>query len=696
MGSFRFGSRIGPALLSAAVAACAATALALAACAPVAAASGCERSISQGGCYWAKTTTIFLHGYNAKKGPIDCNQYWGPMITSFNAQAQKAAGTAPQVVNVGFYFEDRHCEKVLSYQEEIGEGGPGPTTQKTPIPTLGAYFERWLVNRQASHPNEYVNIVAHSMGGLIVRYALKAAAEHGASLRIDHVVTLDTPHTGTPVGCSGFFDSNFQLALSLIALETNTTEEHEFCDQDGTHVLEALNNYPARGGSTSWATIGVDNNYCWMLALTTFKKEGFNISSPPECRIVSSPFERFNGNPYATSNHSGAGDAVVPAASQLGEGSHGWFEPDVRAKYTGDYYDHETVNQGDWADGACEEGDGPGVNVAATCPLGYHSALSGTSGSGHLPAVRMLVPLALAGAPTISSTYWTGHNSEMVITGTGFGALGAGASVQVGASQLVSDGSPAVSGTSIYGWSDTRITLYVPPTTASCSQVKVVDALGLASAGTHCLPPTPAPAPAGEPPNDVYIGLDDHFAAEGGPAATITGTSGVWHASTCSHNAWHGARTERTEGANNGWSTQGSYLEDWATGIGTTSGVLWWTAGTGVLTPWGVYAIWADVDTCNAGTTSAWYTVAGEDGRASFASDSGQRNVQVDQAATETLSGEYDKSSTFLGEENVGEEGITVALVNGGANHTVGASDIKLERLRIEHPEECNALKKIC
>jgi len=63
-----------------------------------------------------------------------------------------------------------------------------------------AALERVLIE-QASHPDfEYVDVVAHSMGGLTATYLLKKLDRRR---RVRSVITLGTPHHGTPLARLG-------------------------------------------------------------------------------------------------------------------------------------------------------------------------------------------------------------------------------------------------------------------------------------------------------------------------------------------------------------------------------------------------------------------------------------------------------------------------------------------------------------
>ena len=55
-------------------------------------------------------------------------------------------------------------------------------------------FRAWLVDVHARHPGVRMDVIAHSMGGLIVRAALLEAS---VASMIDHVLTIGTPHHGS-------------------------------------------------------------------------------------------------------------------------------------------------------------------------------------------------------------------------------------------------------------------------------------------------------------------------------------------------------------------------------------------------------------------------------------------------------------------------------------------------------------------
>ncbi|MGM0412967.1 MAG: esterase/lipase family protein, partial [Pseudomonadota bacterium] len=67
-------------------------------------------------------------------------------------------------------------------------------TTRAPAPAHGADLARFVANR----PEGEVHLVGHSLGGLVIRYALAAGIDRGIE-RPGRVVTLGTPHRGSSV-----------------------------------------------------------------------------------------------------------------------------------------------------------------------------------------------------------------------------------------------------------------------------------------------------------------------------------------------------------------------------------------------------------------------------------------------------------------------------------------------------------------
>lgn len=76
-----------------------------------------------------------------------------------------------------------------------------------PLADAGERFRRDLLELQRMHPRLELTIVAHSMGGLVSRYALEAEGTRPQNVR--HLFLLGTPHAGSNM-------AKFQLPLELL------------------------------------------------------------------------------------------------------------------------------------------------------------------------------------------------------------------------------------------------------------------------------------------------------------------------------------------------------------------------------------------------------------------------------------------------------------------------------------------------
>lgn len=177
-------------------------------------AAGPARTNGQG------TTVIFIHGY----GSTDCNKYWASAKTFFSTR-----WTGPRVT-YGYYSGDTNCTRKFS----------GSTS--TSIKTVGKDLANWIYSTYSSKGVK-VDVVAHSMGGVILRSALtevaKGTAGYPARLYIEDAVTLGSPHDGTTAGPSGCLVSPQACEL-----------------QAGSSFLRGLAMRPVSAMGTDWTNIG--------------------------------------------------------------------------------------------------------------------------------------------------------------------------------------------------------------------------------------------------------------------------------------------------------------------------------------------------------------------------------------------------------------------------------------------------------
>lgn len=133
---------------------------------------------------------LFVHGFEAG-GWSNCGNYWGSSLSEF----RKWGWTGP-LKTVGFYAGDKNCDVVLKKKGATTSAN----TQNTSIKELGRQLANHIYASYTSK-GKSVDVVAHSMGGLIIRAALtgvkKKEAGFPAKLYVEDVVTLSAPHNGS-------------------------------------------------------------------------------------------------------------------------------------------------------------------------------------------------------------------------------------------------------------------------------------------------------------------------------------------------------------------------------------------------------------------------------------------------------------------------------------------------------------------
>lgn len=161
------------------------------------------------------TTVLFLHGY-ADGGPHTANYnsweidnhfrsngysrvilldyYGGACGRTDSARDQgnpSLSGSVHTHHHGGTHVNVAGCDSALTAVHD----------RNTDIRHL-AYHVAWWIKTYA---NERIDVVAHSMGGLIIRYAMAAASTNPSTfptLNIEDVVTLSTAHSGTYWACN--------------------------------------------------------------------------------------------------------------------------------------------------------------------------------------------------------------------------------------------------------------------------------------------------------------------------------------------------------------------------------------------------------------------------------------------------------------------------------------------------------------
>jgi hypothetical protein len=133
---------------------------------------------------------LLVHGYGDAAEGKDCNgSTWKNALRSY----QDAGGRErSSLTTIGYYAGDdpADCDAIV---------GDGKASNDRPIQDIARDLAIHI-DRAYSSRGRPVDIVAHSMGGLVTRVALLGSAQgwegFPSKLDVDNVVTLSTPHKG--------------------------------------------------------------------------------------------------------------------------------------------------------------------------------------------------------------------------------------------------------------------------------------------------------------------------------------------------------------------------------------------------------------------------------------------------------------------------------------------------------------------
>lgn len=207
---------------------------------------------------------LFIHGFDPD-GPADtnCADYWDSAITHFG----DSGWTRGNLLTYGYYATGPKSDCNFNY---VGTRATSLTTiAKSLAETI---YYSWTVN------NEKIDVVAHSMGGLVVRSMLYHVANGTPGwppeLYIEDVVTLGTPHDGAEPA---------QLAACRIAFpgQRQCTEM-----TPGSDFLSELPETTSSGSAafrTDWTVASSYNDF------TTGGNSGVGVNANHKIRYQSDP-----------------------------------------------------------------------------------------------------------------------------------------------------------------------------------------------------------------------------------------------------------------------------------------------------------------------------------------------------------------------------------------------------------------------
>jgi hypothetical protein len=194
---------------------------------------------------------VFVHGLDWQGDPgVSCSSTFGTMMSKL-----RALGYTGTFNTLGYYQYDTNCTNYIN-----GSGGNpgkhyatnhstgGTHNANTDIRHLGYHVAWWIYNTYSSR-GVTVDVAGHSMGGLILRYAISEVERRNADfppyLYVEDALTMGSPHGGAQwysIGCLQFQCQQMRAGSSfLVGMESTAWE-------------------PDGSGGTDWTTFGSDDD----------------------------------------------------------------------------------------------------------------------------------------------------------------------------------------------------------------------------------------------------------------------------------------------------------------------------------------------------------------------------------------------------------------------------------------------------
>lgn len=192
----------------------------------------------------ANSPILFVHGWNLQaNGTCNTPTSWGSAKTYLSSH-----GYTGQLITIGFYNGDTNCDVNLKDEQDSHcnnyfAGNAGTTNEDE---RHIACDLDWYIWNNFTQYGQNVQLVAHSMGGIIIRWAIHAAGSSSSLppyLYAQNAVTMATPHNGVPWGAS-------LVCANCLQMENL---------QPGSSLLSALRNdaqNPQAQGGTTWTLLG--------------------------------------------------------------------------------------------------------------------------------------------------------------------------------------------------------------------------------------------------------------------------------------------------------------------------------------------------------------------------------------------------------------------------------------------------------
>src|SRR4051794_5533748 len=185
----------------------------------------------------------FVHGFDLSQTPgQNCSGYWGAAMNKF-----RSLGWTGNLHSVAYYAGDTNCNI------RIASG-----SAHTSITEYGRLLA-WEIYNRYSKNGRSVDVVAHSMGGLVIRAAITGTARRLSNwppyIYVEDAVTIATPHNGTGIANACFYQECVEM-------------------RRGSTFLNWLADNAQASGGTDWTMMGTEDDDVVPVASATTESGG--------------------------------------------------------------------------------------------------------------------------------------------------------------------------------------------------------------------------------------------------------------------------------------------------------------------------------------------------------------------------------------------------------------------------------------
>lgn len=219
---------------------------------------------------------LYVHGFNPNAAiPGGCNA--GSNFGTIRSYLQNTSGWTGSLVSLGYYNGDYNCDGYLSWESYRCTGWyPGNEgTTNEDLRHLSCELA-WYIWDHYTVNGTPVKVIAHSLGGILIRQALNDTPyipQLPPYITVEDVVTAGSPHQGVKPGSAFFVCNCWQIAQTEL----------------GNALMQNLNSVSFRGGfarnpqgntGTDWTTMASDYDSTLNLGVFPLALETLGINRP--------------------------------------------------------------------------------------------------------------------------------------------------------------------------------------------------------------------------------------------------------------------------------------------------------------------------------------------------------------------------------------------------------------------------------